>query len=368
MSYYAKIVGNMMTIAVNASGVEYRQTELPIGERLLDFVYYDLIKLNEQLDRVFSLCINVREIDAAAVISKTDEANIYLRFFSELLVDTLADGSWNTKQGLVRFRKQYPQEVAFLRQHPSFTKTDNKSVSKGFLIGIFLTHAMAMQEFLKSQLEFCMNNTSDHVLRDLSPTQRLYLYEQWRKSKGEQPLYFECESYSTRLLVDKQITFPADGSLSDWASLLRKENPTITEMAELPNAYALMRYEMMHMVMQDIQIKLCANCRRYFINTGRSDKEYCSRPIDGQLEKTCESVGALLKHQNRAKNSAIIQEYNTAYKRANSNKRIGNLTEKEFKAWSKEAREKRDLCLDEKIMQDEFVEWLNQDRIYKKRR
>jgi len=367
MSYYAKIEGNRMTIAVSAGKTNYRQMALPVGERLLDFVYYDLIKLNEQLDRVFSLCMNVREIDAAAVISGTDEANIYLRFFSELLVDTLADGKWNTKQGFASLCKQYPQEVAFLRQHPQFAKMNYKSAGKAFLIGIFSSHAMAMQEFLKSHLAFCMNSANDDALRGLKPMQRLYLYEQWRKSKGEQPLYFETETYSSRMLVSKAISFPVGGTLSDWAELLKKEDPAITEMAELQNGYALMRYEMMHMVMQDVQIKLCANCDRYFINTGRSDKEYCPRPLDGQPDKTCESVGALLKHQNKVKNSATIQEYNTAYKRANSSKRIGNLTEKEFKAWSKEAREKRDLCLEGKLSREDFSEWLNQDRIYRKR-
>jgi len=357
MLYYARINKDMMQIITSNTDRVFA-----VGEQLLDFVYYDLIRLNERLDKI---CSHVWGTDTADITVEADD-NIYLRFFSELLIDTLAAGDWHTEQGFDRLCKQYPQEAAFIRQHPHFANADYK-VGKGFLIGIFSSHAMAMQEFLKSQLEFCMNSTGDKVLQGLKPMQRLFLYEQWRKSKGEQPLYFEIETYSSRMLVDKPVSFPSDGSINDWAELLKRENPTITEMAELPNGYALMRYEMMQMVMQDVQIKLCANCERYFINTGRSDKEYCSRPIDGQPEKTCESIGALLKFQNKAKNSAAIREYNTAYKRANSSKRIGNLADKEFKAWSKEAREKRDLCLAGKITQDEFVEWLNQDRIYKKR-
>lgn len=362
MPYYASIKGSMMAIVVGDT-----VKEAPIGDQLLDFVYYDLKKFKHQLDKLLAQLADSEEPVTKDIFSQIDEENIYLHFFAELLLEILADNDLKTKSGFDEFCDEFAEEMKSVRQVPFFAKTDYKTAGVFFWKSLVFAHALIVQEQLKDQLEFCMNSSNDKALRGLQPMQRLFLLEQWNKSNGDKGIYFEGELFSTRILMDKTILFPKGGSLNDWAELLKKEDPTILEMTELPNGHALLRYEMMHMVMQDVQIKLCANCGRYFINTGRSDKEYCPRPIDGQPDKTCEAVGALLKHQNKAKNSAIIQEYNTAYKRANSNKRIGNLTEKEFKAWSIQAREKRDLCLEGKITQDEFVEWLNQDRIYKKR-
>ena len=39
------------------------------------------------------------------------------------------------------------------------------------------------------------------------------------------------------------------------------------------------------------------------------------------------------------------------------------MTKEEFSQWSKEAREKRDLCVAGKLSLEEFVAWLDQDKI-----
>ena len=137
-------------------------------------------------------------------------------------------------------------------------------------------------------------------------------------------------------------------------------------MTTLGNAYALLRYEMMKVVTLGVVVKKCANCGRYFVPEGRSDTEYCSRVLDDQPEKTCQSVGALLKHQKKVENNRVYQEYQKAYKRHNSRTRQRKMTQSEFLAWSDEARQHRQECLDGKMSEEDFIAWLNRDRVYRR--
>ena len=293
--------------------------------------------------------------------------NIYLRFFVELLLDTIFHEKSNTKAGFEALRKQFPREIAFLMENEKFKNVSYRTVSKAFIIGVFSVHALGMQTFMKQQLEFCVDGAGDEQYQQLSPTERLYIYEQWRKSKGEQPLYFETDTFSSRLVISEEISTDGGFSMEELADKLKKQKPKIAEMTVLPNGWALMRFELMKMVSLDVPIRKCANCGRYFILDGRSDIEYCSRPLADQPGKTCQDVGALNKYMDKVHANPIRKEFHKAYKRNHSRVRVGTMTQSEFLEWSDEARKKRDQCIAGVLSKDEFMEWVNNDRRYAKR-
>jgi hypothetical protein len=160
-----------------------------------NFIYYDLRKLNKLLDETYSLAINMRNPDSNYFLKRADDKNIYFRFFVELFLETITSDMLKKKKGVDELCSRFPQEVAILRKDKRFAEISYHTISKPFLIGIFSLHAMGMQEFMKSQLEFCVNSDDSKQYRDLSPTERLFIYEQWRKSKGEQSLYFETDGF-----------------------------------------------------------------------------------------------------------------------------------------------------------------------------
>jgi hypothetical protein len=367
MPYYARLLENKMQVLIEDQQQLHCQYEALIGEQLLDFIYYDLRKLNDVLARAYSFAYHMKEPDFEGFLRKLDTQNIYLRFFVELLVDTIFYDKPNTKSGFIQLCNKYSQEVAFLRQNDALKKITYQNVSKPFLIGVFSVHALGMQSFMKTQLEFCANSANDIQYNDLSPTERLYIYEQWRKAQGEQSLYFETDTFSSRLVISEEIVTDGDFSIEELANRLKKQKPRIAEMTVLPTGWALMRYELMEMITQDIVIKKCANCERYFIQEGRSDIEYCTRPLQEQPEKTCQSIGALKKYMDKVQTDPIHKEYHKAYKRNHSRVRVGTMTQAEFLEWSDEARAKRDQCLSEIIDVGTFMEWVNKDRRYKKR-
>ena len=366
MAYYARMSESKMEVLIEGQNQLRHQREVAVGQQLLDFIYYDLKKLNEALDHAYTLAAHTKNPSFEALLSRLDVQNIYLRFFVELLLDTILHGKPNTKAGFEAMQNQFPHEVAFLIQNDKFENVSYRTISKAFLIGVFSVHALGMQTFMKQQLEFCVDG-SDERYRQLSPTERLYIYEQWRKSKGEQPLYFETDTFSSRLVISREVSTDADFSIEELADKLKKQTPQIAEMTVLPTGWALMRFEMMKMISLGVPIRKCANCGRYFILDGRSDIEYCSRPLADQPGKTCQDVGALNKYMDKVHADPIRKEFHKAYKRNHSRVRVGTMTQAEFLEWSDEAREKRDQCIAGGMSKDEFMEWVNMDRRYAKR-
>lgn len=367
MAYYARMSEDKMEILIEGQNQLRRQREVVVGQQLLDFIYYDLKKLNEVLDHAYSLAVHAKNPSFEGILKRLDVQNIYLRFFVELLLDTIFHGKSNTKVGFEALRNQFPLEVAFLEQNSDrFKNVTYRTVSKPFLIGVFSIHALGMQTFMKQQLEFCVDG-NDEQYRQLSPSERLYIYELWRKSIGEQPLYFETDTFSSRLVISEEISTDGGFSIEELADKLKKQKPQIAEMTVLPTGWALMRFELMKMISLGVPIRKCANCERYFILDGRSDIEYCSRPLADQPGKTCQDVGALNKYMDKVHADPIRKEFHKAYKRNHSRVRVGTMTQAEFLEWSDEARKKRDQCIAGVLSKDEFMEWVNNDRRYVKR-
>lgn len=367
MAYYLKMTDDKMNIYVETDTGLKKRYEGVIGQQLLDFIYYDLRKLNELLDKTYSLAMNMRNPEFDSFLKRADDKNIYFRFFVELFLEAITSDMLRKKKGFDELCSKFPQEIAILKREEKFEKVTYRNISKSFLIGIFSLHAMGMQEFMKTQLEFCVNSNDAKQYCDLSPTERLYIYGQWRKAKGEQPLYFEVDTFFSKLVITEDMNADTDFSIDDLAERILKEKPEIFEMIVLDTGWALMRYEIMKMITQGIPIKVCSNCNRYFISTGRNDREYCSRSLDNHSVKTCQTEGALIKLKNKIKTDPIYREYRKAYKRYNSRTRTGSMKQSDFFEWSEEAQEKRDICLSGELKYDDFLDWLNKDRIYKKR-
>ena len=296
MAYYARISDTKIQVLIEGQNGLRSQSEALVGEQLLDFVYYDLTKLNKALDQAYSFAYHVKDPDFEWILKKLDIQNIYLRFFVELLLNAIHYDKPNAKTGFEKLCKQYQQEIEFLKQNEKFKNVTHRTISKPFLIGVFSSHALGMQSFMKQQLEFCVDGSNEEKYLQLKPIERLYIYEQWRKSNGEQPLYFETDTFSSKIVISEEIQTNVDFSIEELADKLKKQKPQIAEMTVLPTGWALMRFELMKMITNDVIIKKCANCGRYFILDGRTDVEYCSRPLANQPEKACKDIGALNKY------------------------------------------------------------------------
>ena len=115
----------------------------------------------------------------------------------------------------------------------------------------------------------------------------------------------------------------------------------------------LIALELFHTVTEKLPIKKCRCCGEYFVPSGRSDSEYCSRISLGE-NKRCAQIGAMRTFKGKYAENPIYAEYNRAYKRNHSRLRNGKLYDEEFRDWSAAARRARDEFINENKTVEQF--------------
>lgn len=124
-----------------------------------------------------------------------------------------------------------------------------------------------------------------------------------------------------------------------------------------PNAIRdLIDFSLRKCVRQEIPVRRCRSCGRYFPITGRITAEYCSRPsLSGKL---CRSTAPVQKWAESRRSDQVFQEYRREYKRRFAWSKAGKITEEQFAAWHKAAKARKKDCDQERISLDEFKAWL----------
>ena len=108
----------------------------------------------------------------------------------------------------------------------------------------------------------------------------------------------------------------------------------------------------------DLVIKQCQNCGKYFIPSSRSDEIYCYNEFKNG--KTCKQLG----YEVKLNNDEFLKAYRTAYKTQHAKmqrnkKNKPDYKEKVFDVWVKSAKEKLNQAKNGDITLEEFKKFLN---------
>lgn len=126
------------------------------------------------------------------------------------------------------------------------------------------------------------------------------------------------------------------------------------------NILEIIEFALRTCVEQEITVRRCKNCGRYFAQTGRVSTEYCSRPpAEGQA--VCREFGAYQQWTLKQENDPIFKVYRREYKRRFAWIKAGRITAEVFYAWSKQAREKHKECEKGHLSLEEFQAWLKKE-------
>lgn len=116
---------------------------------------------------------------------------------------------------------------------------------------------------------------------------------------------------------------------------------------------------------QDIIIKKCANCGRYFIPLNRSDTIYCENSSPQDSSKTCKDQGAMFAYQRKLKESEADQLYRNVYQAKQMLiRRNPDMTayKSAFETFKNQVKQwKADLKIGSKS-EDDYIQWLKQAR------
>ena len=143
--------------------------------------------------------------------------------------------------------------------------------------------------------------------------------------------------------------------------------PFYTEVLHTDSAKDLISFMLVNYIKHGIRFRQCKYCGKYFGIVGNYNTEYCTREVLQAGGKTCKDLGSLRIYEKRLMESPVVREYKRSYKAHNARVSKGMMTRDEFNAWSVEAREKRDMCLRGEYDFEEFVEWLDSDRMRARR-
>lgn len=115
---------------------------------------------------------------------------------------------------------------------------------------------------------------------------------------------------------------------------------------------------------ENLQIKICANCGRYFIPSYRQSEIYCDLP-NVDKSPTCREKGANEQYKKNLENNKTQALYRKIYRqkfmeaqRKKDSKKIQN----DFEKWKKEAKDKINNMKKGKIKEDEVYNWLEKSK------
>ena len=123
----------------------------------------------------------------------------------------------------------------------------------------------------------------------------------------------------------------------------------------------MLRLEFTQLLEENVQVRQCRRCRKYFLVKGNYPSLYCTRTTEGSTQ-TCQQLAAASAFHSKLKDNDGDNAwgvYSKYYKRYYARIKRGTLTAAEFKQWQEDAARMRDSCLDGKITLLEYKDWLD---------
>ena len=219
---------------------------------------------------------------------------------------------------------------------------------------------------LKERLELISEYSNNSFVRNLSNEERLYLYEakdvfdlHYLNTNPAHALFLDTK-FVTKYICNADITFKEKQlSVEELIDVMHTKNIYVEEVYEINNCEEQIKFELFKVIQNNFVINKCENCGKLFIpitssnnpnQKGRNDQKYCNSLFEN-TGKTCKEIGALLKRREKVAKSPLLIVYNREYKRMHGlhYNHTKEFKEKQFKVWSKKARELRDTYTDDQI-------------------
>jgi hypothetical protein len=119
----------------------------------------------------------------------------------------------------------------------------------------------------------------------------------------------------------------------------------------------LLKYEVYEMSKEDVKVKRCKNCNRYFV-LEKGNLEYCDRIAAGET-KPCSEIGKDRTYQAKITGgNSPMALYRKAYKTHFARIRTGLMTKEQFEDWKAEALIKRSQAESGLIETQDYAAWL----------
>ena len=344
---YAKFIKKSMEILIyddrSQGGYSYS-----LGDLLFSFLELDLNEYNELynlLTHEISFCDYKMLLDrypktAAARLDydipvKEDLDNLNLREYCEIFLLDNKDA------------------FSSIYEHPYFYCSD--------LCGFGLEDTLfsdlnfyKYQQLIIELIDYCFLDHKNPKINELSLQERYFLFsmgqhERWIYSikLNIAPLFIPFNLYNNTEYWDssKPHKFDLENPNEDILNQIKNKAHAVmvNKCESIPD---FLYFEFNCLYSNNIKIKRCKNCGKYFILKGDYSTDYCDR-IPGGKKLTCKKLGAIKNRKNKVKNNPILKEYEKAYKRMYARLVNHKISNEDFRLWVDQASIKRDQAVKE---------------------
>ena len=335
---YGYTENGRLYVRTQAACVEEITYNNMIGVNLVDFAFLHCDMLESCMIELFGIYSAARQegreasFIAGALVQKIEPlfgVNTYLALYLTGYIDFLMTGKIDARL----YTDISGGDLKRVKEAVAEAQDGLSDTTKSGLIDVFCRSFDRKSAAAEKALKMvCEANQSD----GLTPLERYYQLDR------DKPSFHKrwSSSFSTQL---------GEKSMEDH---------TIVPLTLLLTMDDLLRYEMMLLLMQGSGYKICKNCGKPFIPSGRSDAVYCGRIAPGE-NKTCKQIGAYRTEKEKVTAVPAWKTYRQAYQRLNKRVEMGYMEEDAFAEWTKAATEKRDLCLSGKLPYKDFAVWID---------
>lgn len=383
--------------------------EYNIGDKLYEFAimsYEDFDKLKTIYTQLIELVCTAKESNTMdekldcffkmfQIVRACLEFSPYTHFYTQVLIDIIVK-TYNTKvfRSDLLFKSQigvfiedtkyspndffseleedeYTTQILLMKWIQEIDKISTKKHNEYMkffetIRDLLIENFIEKKTDLKERLELISKYSNNSLVRNLSVPEKLFLYETKRvfdiyyvNTKPAHALFLDTK-FKTKYICDTELSFEERKlDVEKIVEIIKEKHIVAEEVYELQNTEEQIRFELFKVIQNNFTINKCENCGKLFIPSttsnnpnqkGRNDQKYCNN-LYLDTGKTCREIGALNKQKEKVKNSLILKEYNREYKRMHGlhYNHTKEFKEKQFKEWSKKARELRDSYMDNQI-------------------
>lgn len=269
--------------------------------------------------------------------SYEDFCNIFCKYGIVLFDSKKLDKDYKYNQEAVNFHRDFITQVQ--------EKNKNKYIK--------------LQEQVDEILDYTLFSPNKRAIK-FSPTQRLYVL---RRISPALTILNENKAsyYSTNLFSN----YPGDSEKEIYDFLNIKSNKVTEFDLIIPNDICAMLYKSICSVLkEDIHLKVCKNCGRYFIATNKS-QNYCTNVAPNEYKKTCRSIGRQNVFNSSKNEDSVLNLYYKVYNRKAMMKSRNpdiDIYVKDFNKYKEAGKKKLVKYKTGKITKEELKDWIEKNK------
>lgn len=272
---------------------------------------------------------------------------------------------FSSYEHMKRFIEQYsPCTIAELGNIPiyKFYKDSDYDDLINKLIDKTSKKLSKIQKGFIKDIEYIYNLNELEELNNMSPAQRLYILRE-REQKAK---VFEIyEESKINLCLNNfgdftKFSITNEEDAQEIAKVVKTEN-LLPYNYLCKNIIPTFVIELLELTtIENIEIKRCKNCGKFFVPENRSDELYCSNIFENG--KTCKEVGPFKVKQKLMEENNDLKVYRNVYQKLLLRTRRNPMNdeyEKEFIEFKKKNAELKEKVNNGELTQEQYMEWLN---------